>query len=142
MTIESSLDPSRLQLDEIHAFLRTSYWSPNIRREIVAAVIAASTCIGAYHTETGRQIGFARVISDAATFAYLCDVYVLTDHAGRGLAREMVRNLMDLPKFQTVRRWALATRDAHGVYLPLGFEASATGKWMERKGDPRTWQQR
>lgn len=137
---EISLDPIRLQLDEIHAFLRTSYWSPNIRRDVVAAAISFSTPIGVYEAVTGRQVGFARVISDGATFAYLCDVYVLPEHAGRGLARRMVRSLLELPKFLTVRRWVLATRDAHGVYRPLGFEDAPAGRWMERKGSPEAWQ--
>lgn len=114
-----STDHAEMQVDAIHAFLGTSYWAAGIPRETVARAVANSLCVGAFHGET--QIGFAHVVSDRATFAYLADVYVLEAHCGRGLARAMVRQLQDHPDLQGLRRWLLFTRDAHTVYAPLGW---------------------
>jgi len=114
-----STDQAEMQVDAIHAFLRTSYWAADIPYETVARAVANSVCVGAFQGEA--QIGFARVISDRATFAYLADVYVLAAHSGQGLARAMVQRLQDHPDLQGLRRWMLFTRDAHGVYAPLGW---------------------
>jgi GNAT superfamily N-acetyltransferase len=116
-----SLDPGQLQLDVIHGFLTACYWSPGIPRDTVAKAIGHSVCVGAY-TEAGEQVGFARLVTDQATFAYLADVFVLEAHRGRGLSRAMVQALLDLPDAQGLRRILLLTRDAHGVYEKLGFE--------------------
>jgi GNAT superfamily N-acetyltransferase len=123
MSWELSFDPQRLNLDTIHGFLTTSYWSPGIPRETVARAIAGSLCVGAYRD--GRQIGFARVVTDRATFAYLADVFVLDEARGQGVGRAMVRALMDHPELQGLRRWFLATLDAHGVYEALGWQPIA-----------------
>jgi GNAT superfamily N-acetyltransferase len=118
-----SFDPDAIDLDVIHGFLTTSYWSPGIPRETVARAIAGSLCVGAYRV--GRQIGFARVVSDRATFAYLADVFVLEEARGQGVGRAMVRALMEHPELQGLRRWFLATLDAHGVYEALGWQPIA-----------------
>lgn len=117
-------DPARLDLDVIHGYLSGSYWASGISRETVHRSIAGSLPVGAY-TSGGEQVGFARAISDRATFAWLADVFVLPQHQGRGLARRMVRVLLDHPELVSLRRWMLATEDAHGVYLPLGFQPLA-----------------
>ena len=114
-----STDQAEMQVDAIHAFLSTSYWAAGIPYETVARAVANSVCVGAFQGDA--QIGFARVISDRATFAYLADVYVLAAHSGQGLARAMVQRLQDHPDLQGLRRWLLFTRDAHGVYAPLGW---------------------
>jgi len=118
-----STDQAEMQVDAIHAFLSTSYWAAGIPYETVARAVANSLCVGAFQGEA--QIGFARVISDRATFAYLADVYVLAAHSGQGLARAMVQRLQDHPDLQGLRRWMLFTRDAHGVYAPLGWTPMA-----------------
>ena len=126
-----STDPAEMQVDAIHAFLRTSYWAAGISFETVERAIANSLCVGAFHGDA--QIGFARVISDRATFAYLADVYVLEAHCGLGLARAMVQRLQDRPDLQGLRRWLLFTRDAHTVYAPLGWTPLAdSARLMQR----------
>ena len=116
-----SLDPAELQLDVIHGYLAASYWSPGIPLELVAKAIRHSLTVGAYGPD-GAQVGFARLVTDYASFGYLSDVFVLEGHQGRGLARRMVRALLDAPDARSLRRIMLATRDAHGVYGALGFE--------------------
>jgi GNAT superfamily N-acetyltransferase len=118
-TYEISTDPSRLDVDAIHAFLTQSYWSPGIPRATVARAIAHSLCFGAFWQ--GQQVGFARVVTDRATFAYLCDVYVLQGHRGRGLSKQLMDNVIAHPDLQGLRRMMLATRDAHGLYAQYGF---------------------
>jgi GNAT superfamily N-acetyltransferase len=113
--------PSESDIDGIHAVLTLSYWSPGAPREIVARACANSICAIA-RDDGGAVIGFARVVTDRATFAWLCDVFVLPPHQRKGLARGLVRALQSHPELQTLRRWLLATKDAHGVYAPLGFK--------------------
>ncbi len=139
MNVSISTDPARIDLDAVWAMVRESYWSPGVRREIVARAIANSLVVGAYDADTGRQVGFARAVTDRATFAWLCDVIVAPDARRRGIATRMVRALMDHPDTQSLRRWCLATRDAHGVYAPLGFTPVDAAGWMERKGIPAAW---
>ncbi len=112
-------DRAQLDLDAIHAMLARSYWSPGIARETVRRGIEGSLPVGLYRAE--RQVGFARAITDGARFAYLCDVFLLEEERGRGLGRWMVETLMGHPAVRDVSTWLLATRDAHGVYAPLGF---------------------
>jgi len=108
------------QLDVVHGYLATSYWSPGIPRETVARAMANSICVGAF-AEDGAQVGFARIVSDRATFAYLADVFVLEPHRGMGLARRMIEALHAHPELQGLRRWALFTRDMQPVYARLGW---------------------
>jgi len=119
-----STDKSRLDVAAIHAYLTRSYWSPGIPKEIVERAIAGSLCFGLF-TERGEQVGFARMITDAATFAYLADVYVLEEHRGKGLAKWMMETILAHPSLQGLRRILLATRDAHGLYAPFGFKPLA-----------------
>jgi hypothetical protein len=124
-----STDVALLDLDAIHAYLVRSYWSEGIPKALVAKAIAGSLCFGLYLTadagsaalERPLQIGFARIISDRATFAYLCDVYVLEEHRGRGLSKWLMESLSVHPDLQGLRRFLLATRDAHGLYAKFGF---------------------
>jgi GNAT superfamily N-acetyltransferase len=127
---EISTDPARLDIDAIHAFLTQSYWSPGIPRATVARAIANSLCFGAFWQ--GQQVGFARVVTDKTTFAYLCDVYVLEAHRGHGLSKQLMVHVMQHPDLQGLRRMMLATRDAHGLYAQYGFTAlSAPDRIME-----------
>ena len=128
---EISDDKDRLDLDVIHAFLVQSYWSTGIPRGVVERAIEGALCFGIYRS--GRQVGFARVITDCATFAYLADVFVLEGHRGKGLAREMLRVVFAQPQLQGLRRFMLATRDAHRLYQEFGFSAlSKPDRIMER----------
>lgn len=112
--------PSEADLDVIHALLRETYWSPGIPRDVVARAWANSVCALA-RDDQGDLIGFARVVTDKATFAWLCDVIVLPGKQGRGLGRALVRALREHPELQGLRRWLLGTKDAHAVYEALGF---------------------
>ncbi len=114
-----STDEQRLDLDVVHGYLSRSYWAAGIPREVVERSIRGSLCFGLYEGE--RQVGFARVITDEATFAYLGDVFVLEEHRGRGLGKWLVEVIASEPAFQGLRRFLLATRDAHGLYAKLGF---------------------
>lgn len=121
MNYRISFDPEDQQLDVIHGYLVRSYWAEGIPRAVVARAVANSLCVGAYDDEV--QVGFARVITDRATFAYLADVFVLEEHRGRGLAQQMLEALEDHPELQGLRRWALFTRDMQPLYAKLGWEA-------------------
>jgi len=123
-------DPSNLDMDVIHGFLSSAYWSKGISRELLAKAMRNSLCFGIY--EDDRQVGFARVVTDQATFAYLADVFVLESHRGRGLARQLVAAIAADPRLQGLRRWVLVTRDAHPLYAKFGFKAlAAPDRFME-----------
>lgn len=113
-------DPAALDVDAIHAFLTNCYWAQGIPRELVARSLVNSLCIGIYDP-AGAQVGLIRVISDFATFAYLCDVYVLDAHRGQGLSKAAMQLLESHPRLQGLRRQHLVTRDAHGLYQQFGF---------------------
>lgn len=118
-------DPARLQLDVVHAALARSYWAAGIPRELVARSLAHSLCLGLYREPGARQVGFARAISDRATFAYVSDVFVLEAERGQGLGRFLVECLQAHPELQGLRRWMLVTRDAQGLYERLGWRVVA-----------------
>ncbi|MFO0840527.1 MAG: GNAT family N-acetyltransferase [Phycisphaerae bacterium] len=141
MSYTISLDPDRMQLDVIHGFLSTCYWSPGIRREIVAEAIRNSLVAGAVDSASGEQVGFVRVVTDYASFAWVCDVFVLEGHRGHGLAQRMIDELMRHPRLQTLRRWCLATRDAQGLYRKLGFKPVVEGRWMELRMSEERWRE-
>lgn len=123
-------DPARLDLDTIHGFLRTAYWSPGVGRETVERAIEGSIPMGLYAPD-GTLAGYARAVTDRATFGYLADVFVLPEHRGRALSRFLVSALLELPELATLRRWLLATDDAHGVYRALGFAPlEDPSRWM------------
>ena len=115
-----STDATRLDLDVVHGFLAGSYWSKGIPRETVARAIENSVCFGVY-ASSGAQVGFARVITDFATFAYIADVFVLESHRGHGLGKLLMECIKQHPKLQGLRRWTLSTKDAHGLYAQFGF---------------------
>lgn len=117
--IEVSDDTSRLDVGRVHGWLASSYWSPGIERSLVERAIAGSHCVGAYDED--GQVGFARMITDHATFAWLVDVWVDDNVRGQGIGRRMVRFFLDHPGFAGIRRIGLTTADAHGVYAALGF---------------------
>lgn len=124
-------DPGRIDLDVVHGFLREAYWSRGIPRDVVARSLAHSICFGLYEGE--RQVGFARVVTDRATFAWLGDVFVLEGWRGRGLSKWLMDCVMAHPELQALRRWHLATADAHGLYTRYGFTPlSAPERHMER----------
>jgi GNAT superfamily N-acetyltransferase len=128
---EVTTEAARLDVRAIHAFLTETYWSPGIPLDTVQRAIKNSVCIGAY--VDGRQIGFARMVTDKATFAYLADVYVLEQHRGNGLSKRMMEGLLQLEELQGLRRMMLATRDAHALYEKFGFKSIATpARFMER----------
>jgi GNAT superfamily N-acetyltransferase len=114
-------DPARLEVDAIHAFLTRSYWAEGIPRDVVARSVANSLCLGIY-TASCEQVGLVRIITDYTTFAYLCDVYVLEAHRGRGLSKAAMDLLITHPKLQGLRRMQLVTNDAHGLYARYGFK--------------------
>lgn len=128
-------DPARLDVDAVHAYLTRSYWAAGIPRDVVARAMANSLCIGIYAPPpfappvpmdvAGEQVGLVRVITDSATFAYLCDVYVLDEHRGRGLSKAAMELLATHPRLQGLRRLQLGTQDAHGLYARYGFKPLA-----------------
>jgi GNAT superfamily N-acetyltransferase len=140
-----SADPSLLDFGAIHAFLTRSYWSPGIPREVVERAAANSLCFGVYDPAMARsegdarpaQVGYARMITDRATYAYLADVYILESHRGRGLSKELMAFILAHPDLQGLRRMSLNTRDAHGLYAQFGFAAPGKPEnIMERRQTP------
>jgi GNAT superfamily N-acetyltransferase len=115
-------------LEAIHAFLTNSYWSPGLPIEVVERAIANSLCFGLFRGKD--QVGFARVITDKATFAYLADVYVLESHRGQGLSKWLLEVIQGHEDLQGLRRFMLATRDAHGLYAQFGFTSLANPSRM------------
>src|ERR1700686_2325085 len=114
-----STEPARLDLNVIYGFLTNCYWAKGIPREIVARSIEHSLCFGVYDG-SGAQVGFAKVISDFATYAYVADVFVLQSHRGRGLGKALMQCVVQHPSLQGLRRWSLSTRDAHALYAQVG----------------------
>jgi GNAT superfamily N-acetyltransferase len=126
-----STEPARLDLNVIYGFLTNCYWAKGIPREIVARSIEHSLCFGVYDG-SGAQVGFARVVSDFATVAYLGDVFILESHSGRGLSKWLMECMMRHSALQNLRRWILLTRDAHGLYAQFGFApVSSPERYME-----------
>ena len=127
-----STDRSKLQIDTIQSFLENeSYWARTRTPEQTRTAIENSICFGLFHGK--RQIGFSRVISDMATFAYLGDVFVIAEYRGQGLSKWLMETIVSHPDLQGLRRWLLATRDAHGLYEQFGFAALChPERWMER----------
>jgi GNAT superfamily N-acetyltransferase len=115
-----STSRDRLNLNVIHHFLTNCYWAKGISREVVARSIEHALCFGIYEEERA-QVGFARVISDFATIAYVGDVFVLETHRGRGLGKWLMQCITQHPALQNLRRWILTTRDAHALYSQVGF---------------------
>lgn len=124
-TEKEKLDPS-----VIHAFLTTSYWATGISLERVKKRIDNSLCFGVY--VEGKQVGFARLITDYDSFAYIADVFILADYRGNGLSKQLMAFMLNHPDVQGLRRWILATKDAHGLYAQYDFkELAVPSRWME-----------
>jgi GNAT superfamily N-acetyltransferase len=125
-----STDPARVDLRAVHEFLTNCYWARGIPLEAVQRSIENSLCFGIYNAD--RQVGFARVVTDRATFAYLADVFILEPWRGRGLSRWLMECITGHPDLQGLRRWMLVTQDAHGLYRQFGFcSLNAPERWME-----------
>ncbi len=128
---EISTDKSRIDLRMVHEFLTSSYWAQGIPESTIQRAIENSLCFSVYFD--GQQVGFARVITDRATFAYLADVFIVEAYRGRGLSKWLMQCITGHPDLQGLRRWMLATRDAHGLYKQFGFtEVKSPQRWMER----------
>jgi GNAT superfamily N-acetyltransferase len=134
--LEITDDRSRIDLDLVHRELAASYWSPGVPRAVVEAAIAGSECWSAHRD--GRQIGFARLVTDRATFGYLADVFVVAEARGAGVGTALVAAVVARADEYGLRRLMLATRDAHGVYRPFGFTDPPSGLLMQRTADPAT----
>src|SRR6187431_891236 len=126
-----STDKSRLDIPYIHQFLKSSYWAENIPIEIVTRSIEGSVCFGVYEGE--NQVGFARVVTDKATFGYLADVFVDEKYRGRGLSKWLMSTIMSDPELQGFRTWMLGTRDAHELYKKFGFESLSNPERFMKK---------
>ena len=124
-------DPSRLDIDVICEFLSRSYWANKRPRDAIEKSIQHSLNFGVYDGE--RQIGFARVVTDRAVFAYLCDVFIHEEYRGQALGKWMMQCILAHPDLQGLRRWCLLTQDAHGLYEQFGFtELNDPSRWMEK----------
>ena len=129
-----STDPSLLEIEIIHSYLTHSYWSPGMPLDVVVEAIRHSFAFGLYHMSD--QVGFGRVVTDYATFAYLADVFVLSEHRGKGLGVWLVDTITGCPALDGIRTFLLATRDAHGLYRKFGFEVvPETGRLMAARRD-------
>ena len=138
---EVSTDPRRLEVDVVHQFLHhESYWARGIPRDVVEKSIRHSLCFGVYHG--GRQVGFARVVTDYAVFAYLADVFVLPQHRGRGVSKQLIGTILSHPRLQGLRKWSLGTRDAHGLYAQFGFGPPAHPDYQMEITDPEVYARR
>ena len=129
---------SKLDVDAIHAFLSRSYWAGGIPHGLVARAVENSLCLGVYDAQD-RQVGLARVISDYATFAYPCDVYILEPHRGLGLGKAVMRAVVSHPRLQGLRRFTLGTRDAHGLYAQFGFGPPSAPQNRLEKNTPNPY---
>lgn len=129
-TYSISTDRSRFDVDLIHSFLTNCYWANGIPRDVLQRSIDNALCFGVF--EGSQQVGFARVITDYATYAYIGDVFIIEAHRGQGLAKQLMHAIMTHPRLQNLRRWSLVTRDAHGLYEQFGFTQLANPeRYME-----------
>jgi GNAT superfamily N-acetyltransferase len=116
-----SSNKEKLQLEVIHCFLSNTYWAKDIPISLVKKSIENSLCFGVYHQN--NQIGFARVVTDYTTFAYLADVFILEEYRGKGLSKHLMKFIIEFPELQNLRTWLLKTKDAHGLYKQFGFNS-------------------
>lgn len=130
-------DKRQLDLNAIHAFLSQTYWSPGVPKAVVERAIENSLAFGVF--KGSEQVGFARVVTDKATFAYLADVYVLEAHRGKGLSRRLLEEIHAHEELQGLRRFLLATKDAHGLYAQFGFKQLANPSRMMERWNPNAY---
>lgn len=137
-TFVISTDKARLDVDMIHDFLSNrSYWAKGIPRETLEKSIAGSRCYGVYVED--KQVGFARLITDGATFGYLCDVFILEEYRGEGLSKQLIQTITEDPDLQLLRRWVLVTADAHTLYTRFGFSELARPERYLEKARPNPY---
>ena len=140
-----SADASLLDVDTTYELLSSTVWAAGIPREIMERSIANSICFGVYDEREfpsrhrAKQVGFARVVSDRATFAYLCDVVIAESHRGLGLSKRLMECVMAHPDLQGLRRFQLVTRDAHGLYQRYGFKATSHPERAMERLDPEVY---
>lgn len=130
-------DKRQLDLNAIHAFLSQTYWSPGVPKAVVERAIENSLAFGVF--KGNEQVGFARVVTDKATFAYLADVYVLEAHRGKGLSKRLLEQIHAHEELQGLRRFLLATKDAHGLYAQFGFKELANPSLMMERWNPNAY---
>ncbi len=128
-----STDKTKLDVHVIHNFLKETYWAKNIPLKVVEKSIRNSVCFGVYYQN--NQIGFARVVTDYSTCAYIADVFILKDFRGQGLAKWLMEVIMNYPELQNLKRWMLGTKDAHGLYSQFGFTAPKHPGWLMENTD-------
>lgn len=132
-----------MDIDAIHSYLSRSYWAENVPKSVVAKAVENSLCFGVLHVQKDgkeTQIGFARLITDSATFAYLADVYILEEHRKKGLSKQMIAQIVAHPQLQGLRRIMLATQDAHGLYEQFGFTPLTDEKMFMQLWTPKVYQ--
>lgn len=135
---EISTDPNRVDVDLVHDFLTHSYWAEGRTRALVEKSIENSLCFGVYHSQ--KQVAFARVVTDRAVFAYLADVFVVTNLRGRGISKLLIRTILEHPDVKDIKMFLLGTRDAHGLYAQFGFNRYQSERLMVKynpDGDKR-----
>jgi len=137
-TMEITCDVRRVDAALVTEFLATSYWAKGVSRDVVEKSLQGSLCFSLL--DDGQQVGFARVVTDRATFAFLADVFVLPDYRGRGLGEWLVECVIDHPQLQNLRRWMLGTRDAHGLYEKFGFKRLSQPEIFMELHDPEIYQ--
>lgn len=143
MDYRVTTDKNEMDIDAIHHYLSRSYWAENVPKKVVATAIENSLCFGVLLAEVSgadKQVGFARLITDSATFAYLADVYVLEEHRRQGLSKQMMKQIVEHPQLQGLRRIMLATRDAHGLYEQFGFTPLTDDKMFMQLWTPNVYQ--
>lgn len=134
-----STDQDELDFDVVYSFIASSYWAQGMPKNVLEKAIRNSFCFGVY-AEEGEQVGFARLITDKATFAYLADVFVIESQRGQGLSKWLVQTIIDHPDLQGLRRMVLATRDAHGLYAQFGFKAIENPEMLMQIWQPNIYQ--
>lgn len=143
MSYRITNDKEEMNIDAIHHYLSRSYWAENVPKGVVVKAIENSLCFGVLLAEEGgteKQVGFARLITDSATFAYLADVYILEEHRSKGLSKQMMKQIVEHPQLQGLRRIMLATRDAHGLYEQFGFTPLTDEKMFMQLWTPNVYQ--
>lgn len=144
MPYRITTDKNEMNIDAIHDYLSRSYWAENIPKQVVAKAVENSLCFAVLASDqkgNEKQVGFARLITDTATFAYLADVYILEEHQGNGLSKKMMEEIVKHPKLQGLRRIMLATRDAHGLYEKYGFTPLTDQKMFMQLWTPDVYNQ-